>query len=270
MSTRIFVPRDTAACALGADDIAEFISSLAGERGLAIELVRNGSRGAAWLEPLVEIEHEGARLAYGSVLLSDVSALLDCLEGTPRDHPKYLGPISDIPWLSRQQRVTFVRAGEADPLCLDSYRRLGGYKGLERALGMPAEAVVAEVIESGLRGRGGAAFPAGIKWRTVLEAEAGQKYVVCNADEGDSGTFADRLLMEADPFQLFEARLRPTGSSIFIPSREVLAMYEGFIGAYQHSRLSFSEVYYDTCVALNAPLSRGALTIHGTYVHVSD
>ena len=189
---------------MGADDIAGLISSLAAERGLPIELVRNGSRGAAWLEPLVEIEHEGARLAYGSLLLSDVSTLLDCLEGAPEDHPKYLGPTADIPWFSRQQRMTFRRAGEADPLCLDSYRGLGGYKGLERALGLPAEAVVAEVIESGLRGRGGAAFPAGIKWRTVLEAEAEQKYVVCNADEGDSGTFADRLLMESDPFQLLE------------------------------------------------------------------
>jgi formate dehydrogenase iron-sulfur subunit len=204
VSLRVYVPRDTTACAVGADDVAEQLQSRADERGVVLELVRNGSRGAAWLEPLVEVERDGERLAFGPVAPADVPSLLDALEAYPENHPLHLGPVHRIPWLVRQQRVTFARAGESDPMSLDSYRELGGYRGLQRALAMAPAEVVAEITESGLRGRGGAAFPAGIKWRTVLEADAPQKYVVCNADEGDSGTFADRLLMEADPFQLLE------------------------------------------------------------------
>ena len=204
MSLRVYVPRDTAACAVGADAVAAQFESCAAERGVALELVRNGSRGAAWLEPLVEIERDGRRFGFGPVTSGDVTELLTALSTSPEDHPLYLGPVHEIPWLARQQRMTFARAGEGDPLSLDTYRELGGYRGLQRALGMQPDEVVAEITESGLRGRGGAAFPAGIKWRTVLEATAPQKYVVCNADEGDSGTFADRLLMEADPFQLLE------------------------------------------------------------------
>src|SRR5690606_23069234 len=84
------------------------------------------------------------------------------------------------------------------------YQAHEGFKGLETALGLSPEAIVNQVTESGLRGRGGAAFPTGIKWKTVLTAEAEQKYIVCNADEGDSGTFSDRMLMEGDPYALIE------------------------------------------------------------------
>ncbi len=207
MNIRIFVPRDTTACALGANRLADRLAEETGRHNLEVELVRNGSRGAFWLEPLVEVERDGQRAAFGPLAESDLPGLLDAIDGDWSAHDKYLGPVDQIPWLAGQQRLTFARAGQADPLSLASYRELGGFLGLERALAMTPAQVVEEITASGLRGRGGAAFPAGIKWRTVLETEAPQKYIVCNADEGDSGTFADRLLMEADPFQLIEGML---------------------------------------------------------------
>mgnify|MGYP003625807402 CR=1 FL=1 len=204
MSITVYVPRDTTALALGADDVAAAISAQSAAQDLDISLLRNGSRGAFWLETLVEIERDGERLCFGPVSANDVPDLLNALEGDLPSHPLYLGPVKELSWLASQQRLTFARAGEGDPLSLTHYCTLGGYQGLHKAIAMEPAAIVAEVAASGLRGRGGAAFPAGIKWQTVLDAAASQKYIVCNADEGDSGTFADRLLMEADPFQLIE------------------------------------------------------------------
>lgn len=204
MTVRVYVPRDATACALGADAVAELIREGAAGRGLEIEMVRNGSRGAFWLEPLVEIESDGGRLAFGPIGAADVPGLFEAGFPGPVQHPLALGPVDGIPWLANQQRLTFARAGLIDPVSLEDYCSLRGYVGLERALEMEPQAIVDEVKESGLRGRGGAAFPTGIKWQTVLDTEADQKYIVCNADEGDSGTFADRLLMEADPYQVIE------------------------------------------------------------------
>jgi formate dehydrogenase iron-sulfur subunit len=167
-------------------------------------LVRNGSRGLFWLEPLLEVETAGQRLGFGPMTAAAVPTVLEALTTNPSAHPLYLGPVEQIPWLESQQRLTFARAGQGDPLCLDNYRALNGFVGLENALRLDPQDIVNRVTESGLRGRGGAAFPAGIKWQTVLDAPGEQKYIVCNADEGDSGTFADRLLMEADPYQLIE------------------------------------------------------------------
>jgi formate dehydrogenase iron-sulfur subunit len=204
MAIKIFVPRDATACALGADAVAEAILQGAAGRGIDIELVRNGSRGAFWLEPLVEVETESGRAAFGPVTSADVAALFEAGFPADADHALSLGPVDGIDWLASQQRLTFARAGWIDPLSLDDYRGKGGFNGLERALRMQAQEIVDEVKESGLRGRGGAAFPTGIKWQTVLDTPAEQKYIFCNADEGDAGTFADRLLMEADPYQLIE------------------------------------------------------------------
>ena len=204
MSIRVFVPRDTTALALGADAVAQAITAEAARRSIDLTVVRNGSRGAFWLEPLVEVEMGGSRQAFGPVNPADVSRLFE--NGFPGNCQDVLalGPADEIPWLQRQQRLTFARAGLADPLSIESYRSLGGFAGLENALALSPQAIVDAVKESGLRGRGGAAFPTGIKWQTVLDTAAAQKYIVCNADEGDSGTFADRLLMEADPYQLIE------------------------------------------------------------------
>jgi formate dehydrogenase iron-sulfur subunit len=204
MNVRVFVPRDATACALGADAVAAAIGSAADSRGVRLELIRNGSRGAFWLEPLVEVETADGRVAFGPVSAADVAGLFAAGFPGPAEHPSALGPVTGIDWLASQQRLTFARAGWADPLSLDDYRALGGYIGLERALGMSAQQIIDEIKESGLRGRGGAAFPTGIKWQTVRDAPGERKFVICNADEGDSGTFADRLLMEADPFQLIE------------------------------------------------------------------
>ena len=202
--TKIFIPADTTACALGADAVAEEIALQAGIRGLEVSIIRNGSRGAFWLEPLVEIEADGERIAFGPVNPGDVAGLFEAGFPARCEHSLLLGKLADIEWLARQDRLTFSRAGLVDPLSLNDYKQHGGYEGLNKALEMSPAQIVEAVTESGLRGRGGAAFPTGIKWRTVLDAPSDQKYVSANADEGDSGTFADRLLMEADPYQLIE------------------------------------------------------------------
>jgi formate dehydrogenase iron-sulfur subunit len=207
VSLRLFLPRDTTALALGADEVAAALQREAAVRELRLELVRNGSRGLFWLEPLLEAEMDGQRIAFGPVDVAAVPALLGALVTEPTGHPLYLGPTDQIPWLQSQQRLSFARAGLGDPLCLDTYRSLQGFLGLENALPLSGQDIVNAVTESGLRGRGGAAFPTGIKWQTVLDAPGEQKYIVCNADEGDSGTFADRLLMEADPYQLLEGMI---------------------------------------------------------------
>ncbi|MDX5377490.1 MAG: SLBB domain-containing protein [Halomonas sp.] len=205
MPVRIYVPRETTALALGADEVAERIEAEAVARGAEVELVRNGSRGLFWLEPLVEVETDAGRVAYGPVEPGDVAGLFDAglLEGSAMS-TLCRGPTESIPYLQAQQRLTFARIGITDPLSLDDYRAHDGFRGLEQALALSPQAIVDEVKTSGLRGRGGAAFPTGIKWQTVLDAPADQKYIVCNADEGDSGTFADRLVMECDPYLLIE------------------------------------------------------------------
>ncbi len=203
MTLRLYIPIDAGALAVGADEVAAAIRATAARHNVALDIVRNGSRGLYWLEPLVEVETPVGRVAYGPVAPADADSLLAAIAGDGA-HPLRLGPTEEIPWLKRQTRLTFARCGIVDPRSLDDYRAHGGYKGLERALTAGAEATIEEVVQSGLRGRGGAGFPTGIKWRTVAQTKAPQKYVVCNADEGDSGTFADRMIMEGDPFVLIE------------------------------------------------------------------
>ncbi|MCB1480068.1 MAG: formate dehydrogenase [Rhodobiaceae bacterium] len=204
MSIKVYVPRDSAALSVGADEVATRIAREAETRGLDIRVVRNGSRGMLWLEPLVEVEHDGKRLAYGPVATGDVASLFEAgfLEGG--DHALAHGVTEEIPYFANQERLTFARVGVIDPLDLADYEAHGGLKGLRKALAMKPGEVVEEVVESGLRGRGGAGFPTGIKWRTVAGLPEDQKYICCNADEGDSGTFADRMIMEGDPSCLIE------------------------------------------------------------------
>ncbi len=204
MKPRVYVPRDAAARSVGADATAQAILSEAQRRGVEIELIRNGSRGLLWLEPLVEVATPAARIAYGPVTPADVAGLFESGFLTGSAHALRLGPTEQIAYFKNQERLTFARVGLTDPRSLDDYLQHGGYRGLKAALDMDPAAIVAAVTTSGLRGRGGAAFPAGIKWKTVLGASATQKYIVCNADEGDSGTFSDRMVMEGDPFVLIE------------------------------------------------------------------
>src|ERR1700728_341210 len=202
--TRIFVSRDAAAQGVGANQVADEISREATQRGIDIELVRNGSRGLLWLEPLVEVETAAGRMAYGPVTTDKMGGLLkaDFMRGQP--HALNLGLTEEIPYLKKQERLTFARVGVTDPRSLEDYLDHEGYRGLKAALALEPAAIVAMVTDSGLRGRGGAAFPTGIKWKTVLATPADQKYIVCNADEGDSGTYSDRMIMEGDPFVLIE------------------------------------------------------------------
>jgi formate dehydrogenase iron-sulfur subunit len=214
----VYVPRDSSAISVGADEVAVAVATSAAAAGREINLVRNGSRGLLWLEPLVEVETGRGRVAYGPVAADEVDDLVRAgmLDGADTGHSvdpapyrgpapdHYLGLIEEHEWLRDQRRVTFARVGVIDPLSAADYEAHGGLRGLRNALAKTPEQVVEEVVESGLRGRGGAGFPAGIKWKTVLGAQADVKFVCCNADEGDSGTFADRMLMEGDPFTLIE------------------------------------------------------------------
>jgi formate dehydrogenase iron-sulfur subunit len=203
----IYVPRDAAALSVGADEVAAALEREVRSAHADARIIRTGSRGAFWLEPLVEVKVEGRRIGYGPVQTEDVPGLLQSglLEG--RDGPHCIGPVDEFPFLANQERLTFARCGVIDPLALDDYRKNGGLAGLEKALKTTPEDIVAEVSRSGLRGRGGAGFPAGIKWKTALEQPGTEKYICCNADEGDSGTFADRMMMEGDPFAVLEGMI---------------------------------------------------------------
>lgn len=194
----IWVPMDSAAKAVGADQVVAALQAEAVARGIDLQIRRNGSRGMIWLEPLVEVERDGVRHGFGPATPADAAAIL---EGTS---DKALGPVEELDWMAGQTRLTFARCGVIQPLDLDDYRAHGGLAGLARAARMTGQEVVDEIKASGLRGRGGAGFPTGIKWQTVHDAAGPQKYIVCNADEGDSGTFADRMIMEGDPFSLIE------------------------------------------------------------------
>ena len=214
-SPTVWIPRDAAALAAGADELADALAAAAAERGQALKLVRNGSRGLLWLEPLLEVSTPAGRVAFGPVQAEDVAELVRrglLAESTASAglsealaaHPLRLGLTEELPYFAKQQRITFARVGLNDPLSLADYAAQGGWAGLDKALAMAPSAIVGEVVESGLRGRGGAAFPAGIKWKTVAAAVGPRKAIVCNADEGDSGTFSDRMLMEGDPYTLIE------------------------------------------------------------------
>jgi len=216
MTVTVFIPRDSSSRAVGADEVAVALTAEATRRGDDIKIVRNGSRGLLWLEPLVEVDVDGARIGYGPVQAGHVSELLDAGLLNGGDHHLRIGDVDQHPWMQRQDRLTFARVGLINPLDLGAYEQHGGLAGLRKALTMTPQAVVEAVTASGLRGRGGAGFPAGRKWQTVLDAPVtmprptdsgapvAAKYVCCNADEGDSGTFADRMLMEGDPFTLLE------------------------------------------------------------------
>jgi formate dehydrogenase iron-sulfur subunit len=195
---RARLPKDAAALALGADRVADALLKSAAKQGIDLKLMRTGSRGMFWLEPLLEIETEKGWRAFGPLVPEDADAIFT---GTSA---KALGPIDEHPWLKRQTRLIFARCGKIDPASLDDYRNAGGLAGLRRAIEIGSAAILEEITKSGLRGRGGAGFPAGIKWKGAADAKADRKYIVCNADEGDSGTYADRMLMEGDPFLLIE------------------------------------------------------------------
>jgi formate dehydrogenase iron-sulfur subunit len=210
--TKIFIPRESTALSLGANDVAKEIFDYATNHKFDLSLIRNGSRGMFWLEPMIEVETSQGRIAYGPVETSDVSSIMkdivnNVLRNTPQNHHLALGYTEEIDYLKKQTRLTFARSGITDPISIDDYLLLDGFSGLKKSLASTRQEIVTTILDSGLRGRGGAAFPTGIKWQTVKDAPADKKYIVCNADEGDSGAFADRLVMECDPFMLIEGMI---------------------------------------------------------------
>jgi formate dehydrogenase iron-sulfur subunit len=204
MTITVYVPRDSSALSMGAEKVAMSIAVEAARRGASVQIIRNGSRGMYWLEPMVEVVASVGRMAYGPVSPEDVAGLFECNFLYGDEHHLRLGLTDELPWLKKQERLTFARTGITDPLSINDYLAHDGYRGLQNALKLSPAQIVQEVTDSGLRGRGGAAFPTGIKWKTVLDCQADQKYIVCNADEGDSGTYSDRMIMEGDPFVLIE------------------------------------------------------------------
>jgi formate dehydrogenase iron-sulfur subunit len=204
MTVKVYIPRDAAALSVGADAVARAVAAEAKKQNQPVEIIRNGSRGMIWLEPLVEVETAKGRVAYGHVTPKDVPSLFKAGFLNGAGHELGHGLTEEIPFFKNQERLTFARCGLIDPFSIEDYRAHGGFEGLTRALSIKPIDIVNEVSTSGLRGRGGAGFPTGIKWKTVHDLQADQKYVCCNADEGDSGTFADRMLMEGDPFCLIE------------------------------------------------------------------
>ena len=207
MAYKIFIPRDSSSISLGANDVYQAILNESKKRNIDIDIIRNGSRGVFWLEPMIEIRTSKGRVAYGPVSVSDVKSLFDNKFYLGKKHNLFLGITEEIKWLKNQERLTYARVGIIDPLNIDEYEKLDGFKGLKNSIKLNSENIVKEITDSGLRGRGGAAFPTGIKWKTVLDAPSDKKYIVCNADEGDSGTFSDRMIMENDPFVLIEGMI---------------------------------------------------------------
>jgi len=207
MSYKIYIPIDSTAKSLGANEVARLIELEAQSRKIDLQIIRNGSRGLFWLEPMLEVETDQGRVAYGPVTQNDIKSLFDAEFFMGKAHPLFLGVTEEIDWLKKQERLTFARVGVIDPINIKDYEKYDGFKGLKKAIQLKPNEIVKEVTDSGLRGRGGAAFPTGIKWQTVHDAPSDKKYIVCNADEGDSGTYSDRMIMENDPFVLIEGMI---------------------------------------------------------------
>ncbi len=254
--TRVFISRDSAALAVGAERVTQSLRAEAAKRALTLDIIRTGSRGLHWVEPLIEVETPRGRVGYGPLTPNDVAALLDAGMLNGAAHAKCVGVVDEHPWLKRQTRVTFARCGVVDPL--SPY----GWTGLHRARQIGPAATIQAVAKSGLRGRGGAGFPTGIKWKTTAEAKGDRKYIVCNADEGDSGTFADRMIMEGDPFALIE------GMAI---AAFAVGANKGYVysrSEYPHANATFAQALAG---ARNAKLLGGAFDIElrvgaGSYV----
>jgi len=269
MKATVYISRDSSALSVGADSVATAIRKEAANRGIEIQLVRIGSRGMVWLEPLVEVGTPDGRVAYGPVSVADIGGLFDAGFLDARPHRLLLGPTEQIPYFKSQERLTFARVGITDPVSLADYLEHGGFKGLANALKLSGDQIIKEVTESGLRGRGGAAFPTGIKWKTAYDTPADEKYVVCNADEGDSGTFSDRMVMEGDPFVLIEGMtiaalsIGATHGYIYLRSEyphAERALNEAIAGAYKGNYLG--DDIQESGKAFHLEVRRGA----GAYI----
>jgi len=184
--------------AAGAQKVYDALSSLAAED---VQICKAGCLGLCYLEPLIEVyDDEGKRFLYGNVTEKTAAEIYNSHAQFSREISKYL--VSN--GFSRQERLILARCGEIDPESLDEAMALGAYEGLKNALAMTPDEVIETMKASGLRGRGGAGFPTGVKWSLARASKGDEKFVICNADEGDPGAFMDRSILESDPHAVIE------------------------------------------------------------------
>jgi len=218
---KLLIGTGTCGLASGADEVRETAENWARERDMKLDIRPTGCVGYCQVEPIVDIlTSEGNRISYGGVTPENVGNLLTetflhhsyenegiigqygngkMLDGLPL--------ISEHPFFRKQVKFVLRNCGVIEPVSISDYRSRGGFKGLERALRMRPEGVIEEVLNAGLRGRGGGGFPTAKKWAFARGTESERTYVICNADEGDPGAFMDRSVLEGDPFALIEGMI---------------------------------------------------------------
>ncbi|MBO5781281.1 MAG: NADH-quinone oxidoreductase subunit NuoF [Opitutales bacterium] len=216
---RIMVGAATCGLASGAGAVIEEFKKQLEKAGLngKVDLVETGCIGLCYAEPLVEIRSANSpSVLYSKVSPKDVEKLVNShlIGGEPvkekavgvmDDKPfKDIAPFKEHPMVALQKRIVLRNCGVIDPTSFSHYLARGGYKGLERSLSMTQDEVIEEMKLSGLRGRGGAGFPTGVKWSFAKASQNDVKYVICNADEGDPGAFMDRAVLEGDPHSVIE------------------------------------------------------------------
>ncbi|MBL7076423.1 MAG: NADH-quinone oxidoreductase subunit NuoF [Kiritimatiellae bacterium] len=216
-SPRVLVGASTCGLAAGADDVLEALPGHLAEMGLDIEVSQVGCLGLCYAEPLVELRSaDHPPLLFSSVTPESLGHILTTYYrdgggealATMCDAPHgETPPFEQLPMLEGQVRVVARNFGRIDPENIDHYIARDGYTGLARALKMDREEVIDELRSSGLRGRGGAGFPVAVKWEFCCNEKADQKYMICNADEGDPGAFMDRSVLESDPHSTLEGMI---------------------------------------------------------------
>lgn len=216
---RVMVGAATCGRAAGALDVISAFKSELKAQGLEndVDVVETACIGLCYAEPLVEVRRAGEpSVLYSRVSPKDVGKLVKehLVEGNPvaskaeavMSDSEYMGikPFSQHPMIALQKRIVLRNCGVIDPSSFEHYLARGGYKGIERAFSMSPEEVIEEMKASGLRGRGGAGFPTGVKWGFARASKSDEKYIICNADEGDPGAFMDRSVLEGDPHSVIE------------------------------------------------------------------
>jgi len=196
--------------AAGGRKVYEAFSTQLVNKGLHAQLKQTGCMGMCYNEVLVEVSSpEGAPVFYSHVIPEQVERIIDehLIGGKPVS--EWVIPADELDnLLAKQKRIVLRNCGVIDPESIDDYLDTGGYQAIEQVLNsMTPDEVIDEVTESGLRGRGGAGFPTGVKWGFARKSLSNQKYIICNADEGDPGAFMDRSVLESDPHSIIEGML---------------------------------------------------------------
>jgi NADH-quinone oxidoreductase subunit F len=215
--TKVIVGMGTCGLSAGAKQVYEKLEAILETNPGAFELSGTGCIGMCYREPLIEIRSGGERTIYGGVTEELAEEIFNShVKGGKilEEHvalgvaEEKIGSGSEIEFQDQQEKIVLRNCGTIDPESIVEYEKAGGYAGVKKALlEMTPEGIVDEMKASGLRGRGGAGFPTGLKWSFAAGYEADQKYVVCNADEGDPGAFMDRSVLEGDPHAILEGMI---------------------------------------------------------------